>query len=76
MLLFVDIFWFSKREFLNDPYDLNARILEAFPEFKNIRHGIILRFAVLRKVITTHTFGLSILIPFMVGVLSLMKIIW
>lgn len=29
-------FWFSKREFLNDPYDLNARILEAFPEFKNL----------------------------------------
>lgn len=29
-------FWFSKREFLNDPYDLNAHILEAFPKFKNL----------------------------------------
>lgn len=29
-------FWFSKREYLNDPYDMNAQIIDAYPEFKDI----------------------------------------
>lgn len=29
-------FWFSKREYLNDPYDMNAQIMDAFPKFKDI----------------------------------------
>lgn len=29
-------FWFSKREYLNDPYDMNAQIMDEFPKFKDI----------------------------------------
>lgn len=29
-------FWFSKREYLNDPYDMNAQIIETFPKFKDL----------------------------------------
>lgn len=29
-------FWFSKREYLNDPYDMNAQIIDEFPNFKDI----------------------------------------
>lgn len=29
-------FWFSKREYLNDPYDMNAQIIEKFPKFKDL----------------------------------------
>ncbi len=29
-------FWFSKREYLNDPYDMNAQIIDAFPKFKDL----------------------------------------
>lgn len=29
-------FWFSKRSSLNDPYDMNVRILDAFPKFKGL----------------------------------------
>lgn len=32
-------FWFSKSEFLNDPYDFNAKVLDSFPKFKaNLEH--------------------------------------
>lgn len=29
-------FWFSKRSNLNDPYEMNIQILEAFPKFKKL----------------------------------------
>jgi hypothetical protein len=29
-------FWFSKRAYLNDPFDMNLQILNTFPEFKKL----------------------------------------
>lgn len=29
-------FWFSKRSALNDPYDMNLQVLDAFPKFKEL----------------------------------------
>ncbi len=29
-----EYFWFSKSEFLNDPYDFNAKVLDSFPKLK------------------------------------------
>lgn len=34
-------FWFSKRAYLNDPFDMNLQVIETFPKFKKLleNHG-------------------------------------